>query len=39
MDIPTQTGLCKTLCVLLFLFARIQNSALPTLVIYIAELP
>ncbi len=35
VDIPT--GLGKTLCVLLFLLARIQNSALPTRVIYIVD--
>ena len=35
LDIPT--GLGKTLCVLLFLLARIRNTALPTRVIYIVD--
>ncbi len=35
LDIPT--GLGKTLCVLLFLLARIRNTALPTRVIYTVD--
>ena len=35
LDIPT--GLGKTLCVLLFLLARVRNTALPTRVIYIVD--
>ena len=35
VDIPT--GLGKTLCLVLFLLARIQNTALPTRVVYIVD--
>ena len=35
VDIPT--GLGKTLCVLLFLLARIRNPALPTRVVYVVD--
>ena len=35
LDIPT--GLGKTLCVLLFLLARVRNAALPTRVVYIVD--
>ena len=35
VDIPT--GLGKTLCVLLFLLARVRNPALPTRVVYVVD--
>ena len=35
LDIPT--GLGKTLCVLLFLLARVRNAGLPTRVVYIVD--
>ena len=35
LDIPT--GLGKTLCILLFLLARIRNTALPTRIVYVVD--
>ena len=35
LDIPTGPG--KTLCVLLFLLARVRNAALPTRIVYIVD--